>query len=425
MRDSATGAVSFDRDVALGERPGADPGRRTSWVWTSGSTSRAGWCPTFAGRSDDDIAALLDATDAVIEALRSAGVEPFVALRHPARRGPRGRGARPRLRRRPRLRQQPHEPGGRGPRVLRDPASAPAGRMARRRATAAARSRSTSPRPTVTRGLDVFGGFLDDGRLYLMGEIGTDFERDWIYPLGTAELDGRPMPVPARPEKLLEAMYGPGWRTPDPAFKFSTPTRTIRAFDDWFRGTQPGSRYWAKRAHVMAHKPLRQTPSRLAKRALALAAPLGRRGARHRRRPRGRQPVAGASGPLRDGVRLRDPRAPAGPGLRRGGVARPGGALPQPHRVAVGLRRGRSAGAPAAAASRPRAARRRRHVRASAGRHWRGCARWRCARAGAARRVPPADRRRGPRGRSSGWSGDPTSTRSLRCCATPALPAST
>ena len=29
------------------------------------------------------------------------------------------------------------------------------------------------------------------------------------------------MPVPARPEKLLEATYGPGWRVPDPAFKFS------------------------------------------------------------------------------------------------------------------------------------------------------------------------------------------------------------
>ena len=80
----------------------------------------------------------------------------------------------------------------------------------------------------MTRGLDVFGGFLDGGRLHLMGEIGTEFERDWIYPLGTAELAGRTMPVPARPERLLEAMYGPGWRTPDPAFKFTTPDRTIR-----------------------------------------------------------------------------------------------------------------------------------------------------------------------------------------------------
>ena len=35
--------------------------------------------PTFAGRSDRDIGALLDATEAVLEALRSTGVEPFVA----------------------------------------------------------------------------------------------------------------------------------------------------------------------------------------------------------------------------------------------------------------------------------------------------------------------------------------------------------
>ncbi len=121
----------------------------------------------------------------------------------------------------------------------------------------------------------MFGGFLDGGRLYLMGEIGTDFERDWIYPLGTAQLDGRPMPVPARPEKLLEAMYGPNWRKPDPAFKFSTPTRTIRAFDDWFRGTQPGNRFWEKRAYVMAPKPLRENPTVLGRRALRLAVKLG------------------------------------------------------------------------------------------------------------------------------------------------------
>ncbi len=243
-----------------------------------------------------------------------------------------------------------------------------------------------------------------------MGEIGTEFERDWIYPLGTAELDGRPMPVPARPEKLLEAMYGPSWQAPDPAFKFSTPDPhhpRVRRLVPRHPAGQPvlGS----KRAHVMAHKPLRQTPSTLAKRALALAAPLGAEvldiGA-----GRGcRQPVAGASGPLGDGVRL---RARARSSRRRtdadGGVARPRGPLPQPHRMAVGASprvlgwRSRP---------RPRVVLARHVVDATSGTRpgvagaavLDGIARRRAP----VRRVPPADRRRGPR-TSSGWSGDPT-----------------
>jgi hypothetical protein len=121
----------------------------------------------------------------------------------------------------------------------------------------------------------VFGGFHDEGRLYLMGEIGVPFEREWITPLGEAELDGRPMPVPARPEKLLEATYGPGWRTPDPAFKFTTPDRTVHAFNDWFRGTQPGVRYWDRKAYQASRRQLPQKPSALARRAARLAGELG------------------------------------------------------------------------------------------------------------------------------------------------------
>ncbi|MET0525119.1 MAG: methyltransferase domain-containing protein [Nocardioides sp.] len=269
VRDSATGEVSFDQDVALGG--GQGPIRVQNQRGVELGIDKSGrLVPTFAGRSERDIAALLDATDAVIEALRSADVEPFIAygtLLGAVREGA----------------------------VLGHDSDADLGYVSghsnpvdvsresfeiqRRLSRAGWRITRYSgasfkihvTEADVTRGLDVFGGFLDGGRLYLMGEIGTEFQRDWIYPLGTAQLDGRPMPVPARPEKLLEAMYGPSWRRPDPAFKFSTPARTTRAFDDWFRGTQPGSRVWEKRAYVMASKPLRQTPSMVGKRALALA----------------------------------------------------------------------------------------------------------------------------------------------------------
>lgn len=105
------------------------------------------------------------------------------------------------------------------------------------------------------RGLDVFGGFLCQGRLYLMGEVGETFEREWIFPLGTTTLEGRTLPAPAVPEKLLEAMYGRGWKVPDPAFHFETPASTHRRLNGWFRGTRTGrdawSRFFSTRRHTL------------------------------------------------------------------------------------------------------------------------------------------------------------------------------
>ena len=60
----------------------------------------------------------------------------------------------------------------------------------------------------VVRGLDVFGGFLMDGHLHLMGEIREPFEESWIFPLGTTTLEGRTFPAPADPDRLLTATYG-------------------------------------------------------------------------------------------------------------------------------------------------------------------------------------------------------------------------
>jgi SAM-dependent methyltransferase len=99
------------------------------------------------------------------------------------------------------------------------------------------------------RGLDVFAGILRDGRLYLMGEVGAPFRPEWLHPLSEVTLEGRVYPAPAAPERLLEAMYGPHWRTPDPAFKFETSEATRRRLDGWFRGTRGGrALHWSKAA---------------------------------------------------------------------------------------------------------------------------------------------------------------------------------
>lgn len=114
----------------------------------------------------------------------------------------------------------------------------------------------------LDRGLDVFGGFMRDGVLYLMGEIAVPFRKDWIFPLGTASLEGREFPVPANADKFLTATYGPGWRTPDPAYKFTTPASTIERFNGWFRGMRTGRAGWHGYHKRTAHQ--KQTVSAVA-----------------------------------------------------------------------------------------------------------------------------------------------------------------
>lgn len=96
----------------------------------------------------------------------------------------------------------------------------------------------------VYRGLDVFGGYLRDGKLHLLGEICTPYREEWIYPLGEATLEGRTFPVPRNTDEFLVATYGPRWRTPDPAFKYTTPESTQRMFSGTFRGTRAGRAGW-------------------------------------------------------------------------------------------------------------------------------------------------------------------------------------
>ena len=169
------------------------------------------------------------------------------------------------------------------------------------------------------RGLDVFGGFLADGHLHLMGEIRTPFEREWIFPLGTTTLEGRELPAPANTDEFLTATYGPGWRVPDPAYKFETPGSTHRRLNGWFRGTRVQREAWDR------------TYSR---------PPDDRTGRSSRRRSRGgcdaqeggvpatvvdigcgrgdRRPVVRPAGRLRHRARLRAARQRAGRRARRG-----------------------------------------------------------------------------------------------------------
>lgn len=109
--------------------------------------------------------------------------------------------------------------------------------------------------PDRTVGLDVFAGYFDGDHLALMGEVYARFERAWIFPLGRVELEGRSFPAPAEPERLLEAMYGPSWRVPDPAFSYSTPPDVQERFNGLFRGMRTYRNVWDRRYHDARTEP--------------------------------------------------------------------------------------------------------------------------------------------------------------------------
>ena len=69
--------------------------------------------------------------------------------------------------------------------------------------------------------IDVFTAFRVGERTYLAFQVG-DEDLD-LSELGELDVDGWVVPVPADAEGLLAATYGPGWRTPDPSFTFTTP----------------------------------------------------------------------------------------------------------------------------------------------------------------------------------------------------------
>ncbi|WP_395656138.1 LicD family protein [Nocardioides sp.] len=92
--------------------------------------------------------------------------------------------------------------------------------------------------------VDVFAAHWVDDRLYMPQDTGFDIPPEQILPLTTVELHGRPFPAPADYEQLLALTYGPGWRVPDPSFKYETPLWLSRRLNGWFGGLRTNRKYW-------------------------------------------------------------------------------------------------------------------------------------------------------------------------------------
>ncbi|MDL5154665.1 class I SAM-dependent methyltransferase [Actinomycetospora termitidis] len=111
--------------------------------------------------------------------------------------------------------------------------------------------------------VDVFAGFIREGHWHQLFCIRHPARRADLLPRTTVTIAGRRMPAPADVELALEANYGPGWRVPDPAFRFETPLATRRRLETWFPGMHVDREDWALR-------PERDDVSARARRVVAL-----------------------------------------------------------------------------------------------------------------------------------------------------------
>ena len=79
--------------------------------------------------------------------------------------------------------------------------------------------------------LDVFMAWIEGDRLYMYNAGGT-FSRDQIFPLVNREFKGHQVLIPNESEALLEMIYGPRWRIPDPSFQWRVTEEVRRKMNE-------------------------------------------------------------------------------------------------------------------------------------------------------------------------------------------------
>jgi hypothetical protein len=272
VTEHVSGRVLFDAELAFGTSPNriAVVGRSGAPVGLDKSGRMA---PTFDTRSADDVLPLLSAIETVLKAIGSAGIDAFLAY-----------GTLLGAVREQRFLGHDSDADLAYVSAFRHPADVVRESFRLQRVVAGlgfptyrysggAFRVDVVEGDGVVRGLDVFAGFIDESpegdRLYLMGEVGADFRREWVFPLTTCTLEGQTFPAPAVPERMLEAMYGPSWAVPDPAFKFTTAERTVAQLTGWFRGTSVGRAAWERSYSGSRNRMPAGKPSAAARKAAA------------------------------------------------------------------------------------------------------------------------------------------------------------
>jgi SAM-dependent methyltransferase len=98
---------------------------------------------------------------------------------------------------------------------------------------------------------EIFVGWTEGDCTYLYFGIDKGIEPSAFVPVATRNFHGVSLPVPADPERVNAAIYGPGWRTPDPGFRyvfdkekwrpflFLRSTQNLGYWNDYYAGRHP------------------------------------------------------------------------------------------------------------------------------------------------------------------------------------------
>ncbi len=103
--------------------------------------------------------------------------------------------------------------------------------------------------------IDVYTCFYVGEHLYETATVREVVPRSAIEPLTELEFEGRMLPAPADPARMLEVSYGPGWRVPDPSFRHEPGPEITRRFDGWFGSLMRNRRDWERYLTDLAKDP--------------------------------------------------------------------------------------------------------------------------------------------------------------------------
>ncbi|MEO5377119.1 MAG: LicD family protein [Magnetococcus sp. DMHC-6] len=76
--------------------------------------------------------------------------------------------------------------------------------------------------------VDIFPAWILQDKLYIYPHTNGELPREALLPLKPYENSGVHVLMPQNPEAILEINYGPGWRIPDPTFKFDLVVARIK-----------------------------------------------------------------------------------------------------------------------------------------------------------------------------------------------------